>query len=115
VRRALVIVALLATLSGTSCIKTPPESIQVNELLRASLIDTRQKHIELAHKFFESRREQFDEWWLREYEPAYFANYKKVFQAKTGRARDSRRASGCKDGPCCESGNSPVFAEVVVL
>jgi hypothetical protein len=93
VRRALVIVALLATLSGAGCIKIPPESIQLNELLRSSLIDTRQKHIELAHKFFESRREQFDEWWLREYEPAYFANYKKIFQTKTGRAYDPNSQS----------------------
>jgi hypothetical protein len=83
-RIALTACILSVLFTSTGCLHIPAESIKLNQTVKANMIDFRQKHIALAHTYFRAKREQFDDWFLRAYEPRYLENYKKVFQQKNG-------------------------------
>jgi hypothetical protein len=66
----------------TACANVPVESIRLNQIVNSNLADLHKKHTSLVHEYFNLKVEQFDEWYLRVYEPAFRQNYEKVWKAK---------------------------------
>lgn len=74
--------AAALVLCVTACANVPVESIRLNQIVNSNLADLHQKHTNLVHEYFNLKVEQFDEWYLRVYEPAYLKNYEKVWNKK---------------------------------
>lgn len=78
--RLIGIMIVLVLLVG--CAHLPPEAVRLNQMVNAGLGDMHEKHVALAHAFFRLKQDELDRWFLSTYEPAFRANYEKVWNEK---------------------------------
>lgn len=95
-------ILLILFLFLSSCAQIPTESIKLNQLVYTNISDIQEKHINLAHEYFALKIQIFDSWFVQEYEPAYRANYEKIWNAKNPNDRldlnkDTHRQSYVQD------------------
>jgi hypothetical protein len=67
----------------------PAESVRLNQAVGGRLDDLRQRHVSLARSWLDLRREQFDDWFMAEYEPAFRRQYASAWMARRGAAFDA--------------------------
>ena len=79
---------LASAIACAGCARVPAESVKLNQAVGGRLDDLRQRHVSLARSYLDLKRQQFDEWFMSEYEPAYRRNYADAWAARRGAAFD---------------------------
>jgi hypothetical protein len=78
---------VVAAVAG-GCARVPPESVRLNHAVGGRINDLRQRHLNLARVYLDFKRQQFYDWIMAEYEPAFRQNYADAWAARRGGAFD---------------------------